>query len=114
MRQNTAKRYFINNKIMEEKNKKGQLESGEPKAETVTIEMAEYEGLRTENVKLRANIQNAFAQMKEMNDVIIEKRISFLFRVIENAVRFSDEFVAYCASEIEEALWSKEEEKKDE
>jgi len=91
-----------------------QKEEQQQETQKITIEMAEYENLRTENVRLRANMQEAMMQMQQMNDVIVEKRLSFLFRVVENAIRFDDEFVAYCAKEIQDSLWSKEEEKKDE
>lgn len=93
---------------MEEKKQK--QEERQEEAQKITIEMAEYENLRTENVKLRANMQQAMVQMQQMNDVIVEKRLSFLFRAIENAIRFDDEFIAYCAKEIQDSLWTKEEE----
>lgn len=92
-----------------------QKEQQQEETQKITIEMAEYENLRTENVKLRANMQQAMMQMEQMNNVIVEKRLSFLFKVIENAIRFDDAFVAYCTNEIQESLWVKEEEnKKDE
>ena len=44
-----------------------------------------------------------------MRAVIAEKRLGYLFKVIENKLAFDDEFVQKCTSEIMEALVAPEE-----
>ena len=94
-----------------EENKKQTNEVAQEEKPMITIEAAEYEHLRTENVRLRSDINSAIQQIQQMNDVIIEKRIGFLFKVVENALRFNEDFVDYCTKEIQDSLWAKEENK---
>ena len=85
----------------------------EEQKKTVTIELSEYERLQAENVKLRVNMNNAMQQMQGMHDALVEKRIDFLFRVLENHIQFDEEFVGKCVKELQEVLMPVEEEKKD-
>ena len=110
--QNMEIRYFLNNLNMEEKNKEN-LEmtaskvndEGKKQEKKVTITLHEYEILRTENVKSRDLIYNLRQQINEYGEALAEKRISYLLGVLEHAIHFDDEFVAYCANEIKEALY---------
>ena len=76
---------------------------------TITIPFAEYEKLVTENKSGEIAYNNLLQQARQMNEALSEKRMAMLFRVVENSVQFSDEFVERCAKEIEEALTIEEE-----
>lgn len=76
---------------------------------TITISFAEYEKLVTENKSKEIAYNNLLQQARQMNEALSEKRMAMLFRVVENSVQFSDEFVEKCAKEIEEALTIEEE-----
>lgn len=76
---------------------------------TITIPFAEYEKLVTENKSREIAYNNLLQQARQMNEALSEKRMVMLFRVVENSVQFSDEFVERCSKEIEEALTISEE-----
>lgn len=84
---------------MEEKKQNVQEEK-----KSITIPFEEYEQLRTDNARLKDTCNRLFEQGRQMNEALIEKRLSFLFKVVENSVNFSDGFVENCVNEIEESL----------
>lgn len=84
---------------MEEKKQNVQEEK-----KSITIPFEEYEQLRTDNARLKDTCNRLFEQGRQMNEALIEKRLSFLFKVVENSVNFSDRFVENCVNEIEESL----------
>lgn len=84
---------------MEEKKQNVQEEK-----KSITIPFEEYEQLRTDNARLKDTCNRLFEQGRQINEALIEKRISFLFKVVENSVNFSDGFVESCVNEIEESL----------
>lgn len=57
-------------------------------------------GLRDENNQLRQYISNLHIKMNQMQEALVEKRIALLFKVVENAIQFDDEFVTSCVKEI--------------
>ena len=43
----------------------------------------------------------------EMQSALIDKRLDYLFKVVDNALQFNDNFVKYCVSEIENTFMPK-------
>ena len=93
------------------KNKSGTGVGGEKK---VTITLNEYEMLRTECLKSRDIIYNLREKLNDFGEALNEKRVSYMLRVLENAVHFDDDFVAYCAEEIKKSLYIEEKKEKSE
>ena len=88
---------------------KNMEENKKVEEKTVTISFSEYEKLQAENVKMRQQCSEMYKAITEMRAVIAEKRLGYLFKVIENKLAFDDEFVQKCTSEIMEALVAPEE-----
>jgi SAM-dependent MidA family methyltransferase len=65
------------------------------------------------NQLLQQNRQLAI-QNKQLEQFAMNKRLDYLFKVIEFSKEFTSDFVGNCASEIEEALTITQEEKKGE
>jgi SAM-dependent MidA family methyltransferase len=65
------------------------------------------------NQLLQQNRQLAI-QNKQLEQFAMNKRLDYLFKVIEFSKEFTSDFVGNCASEIEEALTIPQEEKKGE
>lgn len=94
----------------------------ENKAKTVTMGNGKpkekkpltYEQLNDACNQLWQQNKQLVARNRELEQFAINKRLEFLFKVLEYNNNFSSDFVVSCASEIEEALTipqSQEEEK---
>ena len=91
---------------------KNKSDAGVGEEKKVTITLNEYEILRTECLKSRDIIYNLRQKLNEFGDALNEKRVSYMLRVLENAIHFDDDFVSYCANEIKKALYIEEQEEK--
>lgn len=117
--QNMGRKYFLNNFNMEEKknfdkSQKNKPDAGVGEEKKVTITLNEYEMLRTECLKSRDIIYNLREKLNDFGEALNEKRVSYMLRVLENAIHFDNDFVAYCASEIKKSLYIEEKEEKSE
>ena len=63
-----------------------------------------YEQLNDACNQLWQQNRQLVARTKELEQFALNKRLDYLFRVVENGKMFSDEFTANCISEIEEAM----------
>lgn len=85
---------------MEEMNVTPATNVAEPTVEQLK---AAYTRVVNENAYLK-NVNN------ELCAINAYKRLDYLFKVIENSIEFSDEFVSKCISEIEDTMTIKQEE----
>lgn len=86
---------------------------------------AKHEELAQQAEKLTNYVNQLYAQNQQLQNTIqrinteeiniqrIFKRLEFLFKTLENAAWFSDEFISTVAKEIEDTLTIKNEENKD-
>lgn len=63
-----------------------------------------YEQLENITHQLSEQAKQLYAKLQEANMVNVFKRLDYLFKVVENAHAFSDEFVAKCVAEIESLM----------
>lgn len=75
------------NKIIERKNEK-----------------MSYEELENVAAQLSQQSQQLYARLQQAEMSNMFKRLDFLFKVVENAHAFSEEFVANCVKEIEDIM----------
>ena len=85
---------------MEEKIKKMEVKEGESKKENPS--KLSYEQLS--NVASQLNQQNQQLMMRLRSVDNMFKRLDYLFKVVENAVEFKEEFVTKCTEEIEDMM----------
>lgn len=67
-------------------------------------EKMSYEQLENIAHQLSDQAKHLYAKLQEANMVNMFKRLDYLFKVVENAHAFNEEFVAKCVSEIEDLM----------
>lgn len=63
-----------------------------------------YEQLENIAHQLSEQAKQLYARLQEANMVNMFKRLDYLFKVVENAHAFNEEFVAKCVAEIEDLM----------
>lgn len=63
-----------------------------------------YEQLENVAHQLSEQVRQLYAKLQESNLENMFKRLDYLFKAIENAHAFSEEFVSKCTSEIESLM----------
>ena len=63
-----------------------------------------YEQLENVAHQLSEQVRQLYAKLQESNLENMFKRLDYLFKVIENAQAFNEEFVSKCTSEIESLM----------
>ena len=86
-----------------EENKETKVEMG-PTPETARPEKMSYEQLENIAHQLSNQAKQLYAKLQEANMVNMFKRLDYLFKVVENAHAFNEEFAAKCVAEIEDLM----------
>ena len=86
-----------------EENKEAKVEM-KPAPEATRPEKMSYEQLENIAHQLSDQAKQLYAKLQEANMVNMFKRLDYLFKVVENAHAFNEEFVAKCVSEIEDLM----------
>lgn len=73
-------------------------------------EKMSYEQLENIAHQLSEQSRQLYAKLQEANMANIFKRLDYLFKVVENACSFNEEFITKCVAEIEELMTVPEEE----
>lgn len=84
-----------------EENKKTKME---PTTEAARPEKMSYEQLENIAHQLSDQAKQLYAKLQEANMVNMFKRLDYLFKVVENAHAFNEEFAAKCVAEIEDLM----------
>ena len=63
-----------------------------------------YEQLNDACNQLWQQNRQLVARTKELEQFALNKRLDYLFRIVENSKMFSDDFIENCINEIEEAM----------
>lgn len=63
-----------------------------------------YEQLENVAHQLSEQVRQLYAKLQESNLENMFKRLDYLFKVIENAHAFNEEFISKCTSEIESLM----------
>ena len=84
-----------------EENKKTKME---PTTEAARPEKMSYEQLENIAHQLSDQAKQLYAKLQEANMVNMFKRLDYLFKVVENAHAFNEEFVTKCVAEIEDLM----------
>ncbi len=81
------------------------------KAKTMAMKTSEsgngkltYEQLNDACNQLWQQNRQLVARTKELEQFALNKRLDYLFRIVENSKMFSDDFIENCINEIEEAM----------
>jgi hypothetical protein len=72
--------------------------------EATRPEKMSYEQLENVAHQLSEQSRQLYAKLQEANMANMFKRLDYLFKVVENAHAFSEEFVAKCVAEIEDLM----------
>lgn len=88
---------------MEEK-KEAEVVNLRPEVEAARPEKMSYEQLENIAHQLSEQAKQLYARLQEANMTNMFKRLDYLFKVVENAHAFSEEFVAKCVTEIEDLM----------
>lgn len=88
---------------MEEK-KEAEVVNLKPEVEAARPEKMSYEQLENIAHQLSEQAKQLYARLQEANMANMFKRLDYLFKVVENAHAFSEEFVAKCVTEIEDMI----------
>lgn len=86
------------------------------KAEEAAPQKLSYEALNDACNQLLQQNRQLVVKNRQLEQFIMNKRLEFLFKVVENSSKFSSDFVGDCTAEIEDAMTvpqEKEEETKD-
>ena len=67
-------------------------------------EKMSYEQLENVAHQLSEQAKHLYAKLQEANMANMFKRLDYLFKVVENAHAFNEEFVAKCVAEIEDLM----------
>lgn len=67
-------------------------------------EKMSYEQLENVAHQLSEQAKHLYAKLQEANMSNMFKRLDYLFKVVENAHAFKEEFVAKCVAEIEDLM----------
>ena len=84
-----------------EENKETKME---PTTEAARPEKMSYEQLENIAHQLSNQAKQLYAKLQEANMVNMFKRLDYLFKVVENAHAFNEEFVTKCVAEIEDLM----------
>lgn len=95
-----------------EENREAKVEM-QPTPEAARPEKMSYEQLENIAHQLSNQAKQLYAKLQEANMVNMFKRLDYLFKVVENAHAFNEEFVAKCVTEIEELMTVPEEVEED-
>ena len=76
---------------------------------TKSTQKMSYEELEQVAAQLSQQAQQLYARLQQAEMSNMFKRLDFLFKVVESAHAFSEEFVAKCVKEIEEIITIPEE-----
>jgi hypothetical protein len=71
---------------------------------TEVREKPTYEQLENYVDQLAYQNMNLNKRVSELSDIVMLKRMDYLFKVIENKDSFTDSFIQICSNEIVEAL----------
>lgn len=71
---------------------------------TEVREKPTYEQLENYVDQLAYQNMNLNKRVSELSDIVMLKRMDYLFKVIENKDSFTDSFIQTCSNEIAEAL----------
>lgn len=85
----------------------------ENKEQTATPEEV-AKALGEQVMRLRQELVRATQVNQELQKMLSYRRLDYLFKVVENANKFSAEFITICVEEIENSLTPIEEEKSEE
>lgn len=72
--------------------------------EAARPEKMSYEQLENIAHQLSNQAKQLYAKLQEANMVNMFKRLDYLFKVVESAHSFNEEFVAKCVAEIEDLM----------
>lgn len=72
--------------------------------EAARPEKMSYEQLENVAHQLSEQLRQLYAKLQEANMANMFKRLDYLFKVVENAHAFSEEFAAKCVAEIEDLM----------
>ena len=72
--------------------------------EATRPEKMSYEQLENIAHQLSNQAKQLYAKLQEANMVNMFKRLDYLFKVVENAHAFNEEFVTKCVDEIEDVM----------
>lgn len=72
--------------------------------EATRPEKMSYEQLENVAHQLSEQLRQLYAKLQEANMANMFKRLDYLFKVVENAHAFSEEFVTKCVAEIEDLM----------
>ena len=86
-----------------EENKEAKVEM-KPTHEATRPEKMSYEQLENIAHQLSDQAKQLYAKLQEANMVNMFKRLDYLFKVVENAHAFNEEFVTKCVDEIEDLM----------
>lgn len=86
-----------------EENKEAKVEM-QPTHEAARPEKMSYEQLENIAHQLSNQAKQLYAKLQEANMVNMFKRLDYLFKVVENAHAFNEEFVTKCVAEIEDLM----------
>ena len=86
-----------------EENKETKVEM-EPTTEAARPDKMSYEQLENIAHQLSDQAKQLYAKLQEANMVNMFKRLDYLFKVVENAHAFNEEFAAKCVAEIEDLM----------
>lgn len=76
-------------------------------------EKMSYEELENVAAQLSQQAQQLYTRLQQADLTNMFKRLDFLFKVVENAHAFNDDFVAKCVKEIEDIMTVPEESQED-
>ncbi len=82
----------------------GAGEAGNKPTQQEKPEKMSYEQLENIAHQLSEQAKQLYARLQEANMTNMFKRLDYLFKVVENAHAFNEEFVAKCVTEIEDLM----------
>lgn len=80
------------------------MEETKNSIEETRPEKVDYDTLKALNAQLGEQAKQLYYKLQEANMYNTFKRLDYLFKVVENAKVFSEEFVNNCVSEIENTI----------
>lgn len=94
--------------------KKTTTKKAATKAAAPVQEKPTYEQLENYAKQLSIQAQRMGARIQDLEAILDSKRMDYLFKVVENPISFSEEFVNNCAEEIKMSLTPTEPDTKEE
>lgn len=87
-----------------EENKEVKVANSESKTETSNPKKMSYEQLENIAHQLSEQAKQLYTRLQEANMTNMFKRLDYLFKIVENAKAFNEEFVNKCVLEIEDRI----------